>query len=328
MTKKRVVIIGGGTATFTLLSGLRGLPLQISVIVSTADDGGSTGRLREELGIVPPGDIRQTLLGFSEAPRQIKDLFAYRFARGQLRGHTVGNIILAGLQQTTGSVEQAIVVAAKFLQVQGQVVPVTLFPTKLTAVLENGKKITGEHYIDEPQHDGNLRIRSLRLRPNAPVNPAVLRQMRSAHAIILGPGDLYTSTLPNLLVRGVAAAIRKSRAKKIVITNLMTKFGQTNQFRASDFVRVLRKYLGRNAIDAAIVNTQKPNQSWLLRHRRQKSEFVLPDLEKFQGLGVRVVAAPLLAAKTFAKSPGDELVRSHLRHDARKLARIIQKSVE
>lgn len=374
---KNVVIIGGGTGTFTLLSGLREFPANNSVIVSTADDGGSTGRLRGELGILPPGDIRQCLLGLSYTDETLRNLFAYRFEKGSLRGHNAGNVIIAALEKITGSIEQAIIAVAKLLNVRGQVVPVTLFPTMLSAVYANGKKIVGEHNIDEvhpslalplgnplkiaSRFSGNpdlkgreikkekllplegrankknnssplvgevrwgvsLRIKNVTLKPSSPANPRALRLIAEADAIIFGPGDLYTSTIPNLLVKGVAEAIKKSTAKKMLITNLMTKHGQTNHFQASDFVPALEKYLGRRQIDTVIVNTKKPSSVWIKRHQKEHSEFVTPDISALKKMKIKVVAEDLLSSNPFQKDASDQLHRSYLRHDSKKLARLI-----
>ena len=324
---KNIVIVGGGTGTFTLLSGLRKFPTNNAVIVSTADDGGSTGRLREELGVLPPGDLRQCLVGLSYTDPVLQDLFSYRFAKGSLAGHTVGNIILAALEKVTGDVERGIAQTAKMLNVRGEVVPVTLFPTKLSATLMNGKKIVGEHHIDEPRHDGNIRIKSLTLKPGGAANPRALGLIAAADAIIFGPGDLYTSTIPNLLVKGVAEAVRRSSAKKILITNLMTKHGQTDKFKASDFVKSLESYLGKGSVDAVIVNSKKPAAAWIARHKKEHSEFVEPDTALLKKMKLKVLAEPLLNGNTFEKNSGDVLKRSYLRHDPDKLAKLILDAV-
>lgn len=324
---KNIVIIGGGTGTFTLLSGLRQYPANNSVIVSTADDGGSTGRLREELGVLPPGDIRQCLVGLSYTEDNLRKLFSYRFSKGSLKGHTAGNILLAALEKVTGNIEQAIIVAAKLLNVRGQVVPVTLFPTTLSAVLLNGKKVMGEHNIDEPSFakasDGHARIKKLMLSPSRPANPRALRLISEADVIVFGPGDLYTSTIPNLLVKGVAAAIKKSKASKILITNLMTKHGQTDGFKASDFVVHLEKYLGKGQINTLITNTKKPAAQWLARHKKEHSEFVEADASVLKKMKINAIAEPLLSSNTFEKNSSDTLKRSYLRHDSDRLAGII-----
>ncbi len=324
---KNIVIIGGGTGTLTLLKGLRSFPTNNSVIVSTADDGGSTGRLRKELGVMPPGDLRQCLLGLSFTDPLLQKLFSYRFDRGSLLGHTVGNIIIAGLEKITGNVEEALKLCAKLLNVRGQVVPVMLTSTKLSAMLENGKHIIGEHHIDEPRHNGNLKIVAMKISPSGPANHRAIRLIQDADAIVFGPGDLYTSTLPNILVRGMADAIRSSKAHKILITNIMTKFGQTNGFTTSDFLTTLNHYLcsfnGKDGIDTMVVNTKKPTAVLLKKYRSGKAEFVAPDVDELKKKGVRVIASDFIANGTVKKVKGDSLQRSILRHDSEKIAKAI-----
>ncbi len=323
---KTVVIIGGGTATFTLLKGLRQFPTNNIVVVSTADSGGSTGRLRDELGVMPMGDIRQCLLGLSYTAPALQELFLYRFDRGSLKGHNVGNIILAALQKTTGSPERAIAEAARFLNVRGEILFVSTQPTTLSARLADGTVIKSEHELDELVTKRRAPIEKLML-TKADANPRALDAIARADAIVLGPGDLYTSTFPNLLVPGIAEAIRDSRAKKIFITNIMTKFGQTDRFAASDFVREANRYLGARGnepvIDVAIVNTQKPHASILARYRKEKAVLVTPDAERIRKEGIAVIARPLISNRVYKKANGDALIRSLLRHDSEKTASII-----
>jgi uncharacterized cofD-like protein len=319
---KNIVIIGGGTGTFTLLNGLRKFSTNNSVIVSSADDGGSTGKLRSSLGVFPPGDLRQCLVGLSYTEEHLKELFNYRFEKGDLAGHTAGNIILAALEKIMGGVEPAISLASKFLNVRGQVLPVTLKSTLLTAVLENGKKIVGEHNIDERIRIKNqeLRIKSLQLNPNSPASPKALVALKVADVIVLGPGDLYTSILPNLLVKGVKEAIDASHAKKVLVSSLMTKPGQTDGFDSSTFVKITNQYLGKKKLNTVIINTKKPDSKVLGLYKKSGAEFVvpvknIPDIE--------VINAELISNHIHKKSAGDKLERSILRHDSEKLAQII-----
>src|SRR3989344_1037114 len=323
---KTVVIIGGGTATFTLLQGLRQFPTNNIVIVSTADDGGSTGALRKELGVMPMGDIRQCLIGLSYTVPVLQDLFMYRFDRGSLKGHNVGNILLAALQKVTGSPEGAIAESARLLNVRGEVLFVSRQPTTLSATLKDGTRISSEHELDEPITKKRAAIETLAL-TKADANPRALDAIARADAIILGPGDLYTSTFPNLLVPGIAPSIRTSKAKKILITNIMTKLGQTNGFRASDFVREANAYLnaenGQTVIDTVIVNTKKPRADILTRYRKERAYFVEPDIEHIKKLGATVFAHPVVSNHIHKKAKGDTLTRSLIRHDAEKTAEII-----
>lgn len=319
---KNIVIIGGGTGTFTLLNGLRKFPTNNSVIVSSADDGGSTGKLRSSLGVFPPGDLRQCLVGLSYTEEHLKELFNYRFESGDLAGHTAGNIIIAALEKIMGGVEPAVSLAGKLLNVRGAVLPVTLKPTLLTAVLKNGKKIVGEHNIDEPRKvtsDG-LRVTGLKLSPNIQANPKALAALKAADVIVLGPGDLYTSILPNLLVKGVKEAIDASKAKKVLVSSIMTKSGQTDGFDAETFVNITNQYLGKKKLDAVIVNTKKPDAKTLVIYKKTGAEFVSP-VKNISN--TEVLSAELISNQIHKKSAADKLHRSILRHESNKLAQII-----
>lgn len=323
---KNIVVIGGGTGTFTLLSGLRKFPSNNMVIVSSADDGGSTGVLRKELGVMPPGDIRQCLVGLSYAQDEMKELFNFRFDSGSLKGHSVGNIILAALEKIAGT-EEGINLAAKMLNVRGQVLPVSLTPTTLSAVLKNGKTLVGEHNIDDQNPKGKaVPIKSLKL-SSAKANPKAIRALKNADAIVFGPGDLYTSVLPNLLVKGIKQAIEKSSATKILITNIMTKRGQSDGFKASDFAEVLQGYLGRAKLDAAVVNDKKPAAALLARYRKERAEFVVPNITQIEKNGVKAILAGLVSEFVFKRTNGDKLRRSFLRHDPDKTAKIIWEAI-
>jgi uncharacterized cofD-like protein len=316
-----IVIIGGGTGTFTLLSGLKKFPTNNTVIVSSADDGGSTGILRKELGVMPPGDIRQCLLGLSVATEETKQLFSFRFHSGLLKGHSLGNIILAGLEKQLG-IESAISLAGKILNVKGQVLPVTLKPTLLTAILNNGNKIVGEHNIDEPRKISNIKyqISKLQLTPNISANPKVIQAIKKADIIVFGPGDLYTSILPNLLPKGVKEALDKSKAKKVLISSIMTKPGQTDAFTAKEFVQVANQYLGKNKLNAVVVNNQKPSGKALALYKKTGAEYVDP-IKSFPN--TQVILANLISDQIHKKTKGDKLHRSLLRHNSNKLAKII-----
>lgn len=335
---KTVVIIGGGSATFTLLQGLRQFPTNNVVIVSTADDGGSTGVLRRDLGVMPMGDIRQCLVGLSYTAPALRDLFSYRFDSGSLKGHSAGNIILAALQKITSTPEGAIAEAARLLNVRGEVLFISKEPTTLSAKLADGTLIKSEHEIDEPEPIRPKRIGSGKaatkkraaikklMLSKAEANPRALDAISRADAIILGPGDLFTSTFPNLLVPGIASAIAKSKARKILITNIMTKFGQTDGFRASDFVREANRYLGRtdvSIIDTVIVNTTKPPPNIMALYKKEGAAFVEADTDAVKKLGPAVIARPLISNHIHKKAKGDSLTRSFIRHDAEKTAKII-----
>ena len=323
---KTVVIIGGGTATFTLLQGLRQFPTNNIVVVSTADDGGSTGLLRKDLGVMPMGDIRQCLVGLSNTAPALRNLFMHRFDRGALKGHNAGNIILAALEQTTGSPEAAIAEAARLLNVRGEVLFVSKEPTTLSARLTDGTVIESEHELDEPLTKKRAPIEKLML-TKATANPRVLDAITRADVIVLGPGDLYTSTFPNLLVPDIAKAIKNSKAKKVLVTNIMTKLGQTDGFKASDFLREVSAYLGakkgETVIDTVIVNTAKPAPEILSQYKAAEAFFVEHDIDAVRKTGANVIAEALVSNHVHKKAKGDTLKRILIRHDAEKTAEII-----
>jgi len=242
-----------------------------------ADDGGSTGILREEFGILPPGDVRRVLVALSRTDKKfLSRLFNYRFLEGGLAGHTFGNIMLTALERLTGSFEKAIGEASKILGAEGVVLPVTLDNVRLVAELENGSIIHGETNIDIPRHDPQLRIVSVRLEPRADVNPKAREAIETADVVVIGPGDLYTSIIPNLLVRGVRESLEKSRAKKIYVVNIMTKLGETNGFAAADFISSIETYTGKRTLDYALINTKQPSMKRLKRYEKESAEFVIP----------------------------------------------------
>lgn len=312
---KQVVVIGGGTGVFVVLSGLKEYPLYLSVIVATTDDGGSSGILREEFGILPPGDIRRALTALSSSAPLLSKLFCYRFKNGRgLRGHCFGNLFLTALERITGSFEKALEEAGKILGIKGRVIPVTLKSAYLFAKLENGLIVKGERNIDIPKHDGNLFIKEVFLKPEVKANKEAIKAIKNADLIVIGPGDLYTSIIPNFLVDGIKEAVKKSKAKKVYLCNIMTKFGETNRFTAEKFLAVLERYLGRGIIDYFVVNTERPEKNYLEKYKKEKAEPVAYDkkaLLSFQ-------KPKTIFAKLLRKGP-------LLRHHPKKLAKAIVK---
>jgi len=313
--KKNIVVIGGGTGSFVVLNALRNSPHNLSAILTMADDGGSTGMLREDFGILPPGDVRRALVALSHSDNKIlSELFNYRFQEGRgLTGHSFGNLFLTALERLTGDFQKAIDEAGKILNIKGWVIPVTLEHTHLMAKLENGKIIRGETNIDIPKHNPDLKIKKIWLEPKAKINPVARKAIQTADFIIIGPGDLYTSILPNLSVNGIAASLRQSRAKKIYIMNIMTKYGETNGFRASDFVKELENYLSLAVLDYVLVNVERPDAKRLKKYREEKAQFVECDEKKLKKMPGRLVLAKIL--------------RPHglLRHDFKKLAIVLER---
>ncbi len=301
---------------FTLLTGLTKYFPNLTAIVTMADDGGSTGLLREDFGILPPGDVRRALVALSKTDnKMLAELFSYRFREGSgLRGHSFGNLMLTALERLTGSFEKAIQEAAKILSAEGQVVPVTLMKARLCAELENGEKIKGETNIDVPRHDGNIRIKKAWLAPQAVINPNAKKAILNADLIVIGPGDLYTSIVPNLLVRGVPEALGKTKARVAYFANLMTKFGETNNFSASDFLKVMEEYCGKGVVDYVVVNSNKPSSSRLAPYVAEHASWVVLDKQNFKGKPT-LITADLLRPRGF------------IRHDPEKTAQIIRRLV-
>ena len=322
--KPNIVCIGGGTGTFVALSGLKTYPVNLTAIVTMSDSGGSNKRIRDEFGLLPTSDIRQCLIALAAEKGNtgiIRKLFMYRFEKGEgIKGMTFGNLFMAALSDILGSQEDAIQATSKVLRINGSVVPVTFSDTNLYATYENGHTVTEEHFIDEPTHDGQLRITDIYLKPKAQANPQALNAIAHADLIVLGPGDLYTSLLPNLLVTGVAKAIARSKAKKVYVMNLMTKYGQTYGFGALDHIAVLEKYIGKT-LDVVLVNSASFTQKVLKKYEEMKEFPVVDDLDRASSY--KVIRAPLVSREHVEKSSTDTLVRSLIRHDSTKLARKI-----
>lgn len=330
---KRIVVIGGGTGSFTVLSGLRDYPFEITSIVSTADDGGSTGQLRDELGVLPPGDIRQALVALAADYTTMRELFTYRFEEGTLKGHTFGNLFLSSLEKVTGSFDQAVLEAGKILAVRGKVLPVTTDQVHLRARTISGKLVKGEHKIEEYIWSDQGDLDKVWLEPNAQVHPLAEQAILKANMIIIAPGSLFTSLIPNLLVGGVWEAIQKSKASVVYLANLMTEKGQTGSYFVQDFVKILEDYLGQGRINYVIYNTKEPNEELLNRYKKEMERgLVKLDSKRIKNLSYNLIGTPLLADKksisktagTLKKSDALAKTRTLIRHDPKKIAEVIQ----
>jgi len=311
---RRVVVIGGGTGSYTVLRGLKRFPLQLRAIVAMSDSGGSTGILRDELGVLPPGDVRQCLVALSDSNQLMRDLMSYRFEQGALAGHSFGNLLLSALEKVTGSFPRAVEEAEKILAIRGRVVPVTTSQVELEMVLNDGTRLVGEEaiYLCDKIDQG---YRSIELTPPSKAYHGAIREIMGADVIVFGPGGLYTSLIPNLLVEGVAQALEASRATKIFVVNLMNRRGQTTGFRASDYVKTVAHHLSGDLFDHIVVNTGTPPPH-LIEAYAEQGELVENDLAG----DPRLVAADLLAADLKEHSPGDLLERNLIRHQSERLA--------
>lgn len=310
---KKVVTIGGGTGSYAMLQGLKAFPLDITAVVTMFDSGGSSGILRDEMGILPPGDVRRCLVALSDEDQQkvLRDLFNYRFDEsGSMNGHSFGNLFLAALSAIYGSDIEAIRHASELLDLKGRVLPVSLDQSHLHALLEDGTEIVGETNIDIPQHDGALRIKNVFLDPPAHIYEETGAAIREADLVIIGPGDLYTSLVPNLIVDGMAEALRETRGKTVAVCNLMTKWGETNGFVASDFVRELLKYSKLEKFDYVLCNTEKMDEKLVKAYEDEKKRPLVCD--------------PALRELTDHVITGDYFSEADIaRHDSAKVARTI-----
>jgi len=322
-TKKNIVVIGGGTGTHTVLTGLKAYrdTCDLAAVVAMTDSGGSTGRLRDEFGYLPVGDVRLALAALanedSEHEALIRKLFLHRFAtNGDVAGHNFGNLFLVALTDILGSEEAAIAAAARVLNVCGRVIPVTNEKVHLVAEYEDGKKVDGEHDIDEPKQQNIPGIRTLSLDKPARITDGARKVIANADLIVLGPGDLYTSILANCVVDGVREAIANAEGKVLYIPNLMTKTGQTIGKGVAEHVDEISKYAGRTP-DLILVNSTPFPEALLERYAAIGES---PVEHNYHGRVPHVVSGDFIASHMVVPQQGDLLKRSLIRHDPHKIA--------
>jgi uncharacterized cofD-like protein len=318
----RIVAIGGGHGLSTLLKGLKAhsvhlgpqlapLPplVDITAVVTVTDDGGSSGRLRREFDILPPGDIRNCMVALAEDEALITRLFEHRFAAGRgLKGHSFGNLFLAAMTQVTGDFPLAVRLSSEVLAIAGRIFPSTSANVRLRARLEDGSSVNGESSISRSLSP----IAEVELVPSGcrPMRET-LEAIRQADLITLGPGSLYTSLIPNLLVGGIARAIELSPARKVCLVNLMWQPGETTGMSASDHIEAIQRHAGRRFIDCAVLNTEPIRMGLLARYARQRAFQVTNDLDRLKAMGVQVIALPLLAEG------------AKVRHDPERTAQVV-----
>lgn len=327
---KNIVTIGGGTGSFTLLSGLKKYPVNLSAIVSMVDDGGSTGVLRDELGVLPPGDVRQCLAALSDSPKIIRELMNYRFDGGKLKGHSFGNLLLSALEKINGGFLKAVDSASLILNVKGEVIPVTSEDTDLYIKLNNGRILKGEHEVNINNSIEKIGIKKYYLDPKAKANPRAIKKISEADVIVIGPGNHYCSVLPNLIVGGISRAIAKSGAKVIYNCNLVNKKGQTEKFTLDDYVDAVNGFLGKERIDFVTYNTKKPARKLLENYGRKGEKLIIFEKSSKTKRNCRIIQADLLSSRVPVYSNHDKIsfVRSFIRHDSDKLAKVIMMIAE
>lgn len=310
----RIVAIGGGTGLSVLLSGLKEYTSNITAIVTVADDGGSSGRLRQQFDILPPGDIRNCLVALSDVPALMRDLFQFRFdSSSELSGHSFGNLFITAMTRLTGDFEKAIKETSKVLALKGQVIPSTLSKVMLVAQYKDGSVVEGEEKIPKAHKP----INRVSLKPGHPqATPDAVKAIEEAGIIILGPGSLYTSILPNLLIKEITDSIVASGAIKVYVCNAMTQPGETDNFNASSHIKILTNHSSPRIFDYCIVNNGEMPAEILRRYTKENSYPVVNDTENIEKMGYRVIAEDIVATDTL------------IRHDSAKLARIILGLIE
>jgi|SRR5579859_6416639 len=320
--KAKVVVMGGGTGTFPVVSGLKHEKVQISTVIAVSDSGGSTGRIRDEFGFQPVGDLRQALAALAESQGEewIRKILLYRFAKGNgLQGHNVGNLILTALQDMTGDTTKALEIAEKVFRLEGKVIPVTSDNVQLKIVYEDGSSMVGEHILDE-RHDVTKKIRTVELIPHAEVSPLAAKAIQQANLIVIGPGDYYASLMATLVPDGIRESFAKTKAKVVYVVNLMTRFTQTHEMTANDHVTGIEKAIGRK-VDFILMNSQPIPEKFLQLYAKEHEFPVVDDLD---GDG-RVIRAEVLSEQLNQKAQSDTAHRSLLRHDPEKLRRVLAK---
>ena len=311
----RIVTVGGGTGLSVLLSGLKNYTSNISAVVTVADNGGSSGRLRQQFDVLPPGDIRNCLVALADAPTLMRDLFQFRFdAHSEFAGHSFGNLFLTVMTRLTGDFEKAIKETSKVLALRGQVIPSTLQDVTLVAHFSDGSTVIGEEQIPQARKS----ISSVSLTPQEPLaTPDALKAIKEAQIIVLGPGSLYTSIIPNLLIKEITQEIAKSEAIKVYVCNVMTQPGETDGYSVSDHIKALLKHGDEHLLDYCVVNNGEVPSEVLKRYYKDNSLLVVNDRKKIENLGVRVIEEDFSMIQ-------DGVIR----HDAEKLAKIILSFIE
>ena len=305
----KVVALGGGTGLSNLLRGIKSITSNITAVVTVADDGGSSGKLRDELGMLPPGDIRNCLVALADTEPLMEQLFQYRFSdEGHLVGHSFGNLFIASMTEVLGDFEEAIKESSKVLAIQGQVLPATNEDIRLGAIYSDGSRQLGESLI--PNH--GKKIEEVFLDPTeCQPTPDTLEAISASDIIVIGPGSLYTSIIPNLLVDGITEAIKESDAEKIYICNVMTQPGETTDYTVSDHISAIKEHVGENIFDYVIVNNEQGSEDLAKRYKEEGAFPVKVDREEIKKEKVKVVEENLLTSK------------GYIRHDPERLAEVI-----
>lgn len=332
MKPKRIVTIGGGTGSFTLLSGLKKYPVDISAIVSMADDGGSTGVLRDELGVLPPGDVRQCLVALSESSAKMRALMNYRFENGCLKGHSFGNLLLSALEKTSGSFMKGVEEAMEILKVRGEVIPVTDEDAKLELKLSDGTVLRGENEINHHKSFQDIGVKEFRFAGKVRAYKKAIQRVKQADMIVIGPGNLYCSLLPNFILKDFASAIKNSQAKVVYVANLTNKKGHTIGFDVDDYVAVLEQYIGKDRINYTVCASRKPLKILVKKYEQAEGSDTLVVFKENKNLKRRykLVRADIISKKIPKQNKNDAIaaMRALIRHDSDRLARVVMSIID
>lgn len=327
-----IVAIGGGTGLSTMLRGLKKYTGNLTAIVTMADDGGSSGMLREDLGMPPPGDVRHCMQALANVEPMMGELINYRFTEGSLAGQNFGNLFIAALMGVTGSFEQAVAHMGEVLAITGRVVPVTCDVIQLLAEFENGTQVIGESKICDFKKAQDCRITQVRMLPEtAQVNPEALNAIAQADLILLGPGSLYTSVIPNLLVDGIVDALVESPALRVYVCNVMTQDGETEGLTAADHLKaVLSHSSGRKLVDYCLVNSAPMPEDLLPYYAKENARPIAVDLDEIRALGVLPDAQPVadVRQKRLARHDPDLLARAVMELMFSHTVRVVENGVE
>jgi len=320
----KIAVIGGGTGSFTMLSALKQYTSQIAAIVSMADDGGSTGVLRDELGTLPPGDVRQCLVALSDSPK-VRELFEYRFDAGTFSGHSFGNVLLTALEKISGDFSQAVETASEILRIRGTVIPATLDNVRLTMEwADKSLTLRGERVIDAEYFQHDPRRAQLSLTPKAAPNAVAIAAIEQADIVVIAPGDLYTSLGPLLVIDGIGEALARSKAKKVYVANLVSKHGQTDGFTVSDHAAEIERFAGQPFLDYVLYNQQAPSAEVARRYEEEGGYVTVADNEVLSRQHYTAIGGEFLGDMAQTNS-ADTLIgkRSLIRHDAAAVAKMI-----
>lgn len=318
----KIVVIGGGTGNSTLLKGLKNYTKNIVSIVAMADNGGGTGKLREDLGMLPPGDVRACLIALSNREDALTEILNYRFQDGDLKGQNFGNLFIAALNGVYGSFRKAVNESSQILNITGKVYPSTLVNVNLEADFEDGKTIFGEHVITDYGKDNNVKIEKIRLIPENPEPTlGIKEEIEKADIIVIGPGSLYTSVIPNLLVKDIVNYVNNSNAIKIYISNVMTENGETNKYNVSDHIKAIKKQVQDFKVDKVIANDfVLDSQKIIERYKNENQEQVLPtkeDEEYFKKENIELIKDNIILV--------DETTKKYIKHNANKVSELLVK---